>query len=61
MTDHSHFVGAQELARRIEAYWRGKGFNGIVASAAQVSPAKTANGVPVYGVRSNIKNGYPPK
>jgi len=49
--------GAGILAKAIETYWRGRGFNGIVAERYRLDGFFSA-----YGVRSNIgPDGFPPR
>jgi hypothetical protein len=50
--------GNQELARRIVAYWYDRGH---VDVEVRVELLARTQGDPLYGVRSNLMNGMPPR
>ena len=56
-------TGAQKLAKRIERYWRNKGFGQVkveIEMMGEIIPE--VEGVePLYCVRSNLVNGMPPQ
>ena len=52
----STYAGCTELAREIEAYWRGLGRHFVF------SIINTAErGSSMWGIKSNCINGYPPR
>ena len=52
-------AGAHELARRIEAYWRKGGYTSVVTFVER--KIKSTTGGEIYGVRSNLVDGLPPR
>lgn len=52
-------AGAQELARRITAYWRKKGYTSVLTSVEY--RVKGSSDGEIYGVRSNLVDGMPPR
>ena len=56
LADYNDKHGAGVLAAHIEAFWKSKGYHGIVAKRYEVpySPGH-------YGVWSNMINGLPPR
>lgn len=61
MTDWSTSDGATNLARKIGAYWKARGYDHVSVDVAVVTNGKRDSRKPVYGVKSNIKNGWPPR
>jgi len=61
MKDWSTSDGAHDLARRIRAYWLERGYDTVFTEIEAVGPASKGGGRAVYGITSNMKNGYPPK
>ena len=57
--DASTEAGAAKLARKIEARWRNAGVKGVKAWVEMVPPAENAMPRPV--IRSNLRNGMPPR
>lgn len=51
---------AKVLAQLIENYWKGKGFEGVKVWVQQESHVYQS-GAAVFGIRSNIKGGVPPR
>lgn len=61
MTDWSTNDGATNLARKIRAYWQARGYEYVFVDVVMVTSGQKNSRKPVYGVKSNIKNGYPPR
>jgi hypothetical protein len=58
--DHSSASGARELADRIVAFWKARGF-AIEATVTVVTRRGTGDAELIYGVRTNLHNGLPPR
>ncbi len=58
LAEHDYYTkrGAQILADRIVSYWRSLGYQGVEARIWNI----TGLDAPHWGVRSNIRNGFPP-
>lgn len=55
--DHFTLPGAQALADRITSYWRTRGYYGVKVVTYSITDGESL----CYGIRSNIRNGYPPR
>ena len=51
--------GARELAERITAYWKGRGYDGVKAWVELAKPEE-GNGY-LYTVQTNLVGGLPPR
>ncbi len=51
--------GARELAERITAYWKSRGYDGVKAWVELAKP-EDGNGY-VYTVQTNLVGGLPPR
>ena len=58
MVDYASRDGAYELIAMIEKYWAERGYRGLKAEVVLV---KTTRAHAVFGVRSNMINGFPPR
>ncbi len=60
--DYSNQAGAEALAAELSRYWKSRGFD-LVEFAVEpvIAPADMPNRTTVYGVRSNLSGGLPPK
>lgn len=50
--------GNQELARRIRAYWYDRGHANVEVDVVLVARMQ---GEPLYGIKSNLVDGMPPR
>lgn len=55
--DHFTLPGAKALADRITSYWRTRGYQGVKVETYAITDGESL----CYGIRSNIRNGYPPR
>lgn len=60
VTEYSTRSGAHELARKIYTYWAQKGRPDINVEVFLAIEATESRHYHLYGVKSNLKNGYPP-
>lgn len=51
-------AGAQALALRIERFWHAKGHPGVTT---RIEPVEVGGPLILYGVRSNLVAGHPPR
>ena len=58
--DHSSRFGAAALAARIEQFWRDKGYPGAACVHDRVGFEQNDTDI-IWGVRSNLVNGLPPR
>jgi hypothetical protein len=58
--DHLSKQGAEELAQRLDAYWRAKGSTTVKHEVKPSVRASNRNGQAVHSVRSNLIRGMPP-
>ena len=59
--DHISEDGAQKLARRIREYWADRGLK-VTTSVAPIWVGAAGDGKgAVYGIRSNMVDGVPPR
>ena len=55
--DHFTAPGAKALADRITSYWRSRGYYGVKVWTFRITDGESL----CYGIRSNIRNGFPPR
>jgi hypothetical protein len=58
--DHLSKQGAEELAARLDAYWRALGHTTVKHEVKPSVRANNRNGEAVHSVRSNLVRGMPP-
>jgi hypothetical protein len=61
MKDWSTSDGARELAARIRGYWLERGYDNVFTEVHMSGLSSCNRHRSVYGVTSNMKNGYPPR
>lgn len=61
MKDWCGKEGAQNLARRLRVYWQERGYGDVSTEVGVALGNPADKSGMVYSVRTNMKNGYPPK